>query len=288
MPRTLVRMSGWAQSYFYSSKNKTLKSKCRFNLTMTEVLAHTTQEEVMDLLLEQDDVTWRTILLDLVKSEQMDPWDVNLTILTKRYLQAIKEMQEHDLKISGKILLAAALLLRIKSTHFIDKDLAEFDQLLYQQQDEMDENWDNLSEEQKEQRIKEKYKLIPRNPQPRSRKVSIHDLISALQKAMETKKRILAQQRPVKYVIHKKGMDIVEVIYDLYHKIMYYSNKEENQNSKISFTQLLPPQAGKQEKAFTFIPLLHLENLQKVETEQAKPFEEIYITLRDKKNPTPN
>jgi len=192
------------------------------------------------------------------------------------------------LKISGKILLAAALLLRIKSTHFIDKDLAEFDQLLYQQQDEMDENWDNLSEEQKEQRIKEKYKLIPRNPQPRSRKVSIHDLISALQKAMETKKRILAQQRPVKYVIHKKGMDIVEVIYDLYHKIMYYSNKEENQNSKISFTQLLPPQAGKQEKAFTFIPLLHLENLQKVETEQAKPFEEIYITLRDKKNPTPN
>jgi len=250
---------------------------------MPEVSAHTTQEEVMDLLLEQDDVTWRTILLDLVKSEQMDPWDVNLTILTKKYLQAIKEMQEHDLKISGKILLAAALLLRIKSTHFIDKDLAEFDQLLYQQQDES-EDWGNLSEEQKEERIKEKYKLIPKNPQPRNRKVSIHDLISALQKAMETKKRILAQQRPIKYVVQKKGMDIVEVIYDLYHKIMYYSNKEENQDKKISFTQLLPPQAGKQEKAFTFIPLLHLENLQKVETEQAKPFEEIYIKLTDKKN----
>jgi segregation and condensation protein A len=254
---------------------------------MTEVTAHTTQEEVMDLLLEQDDVTWRTILLDLVKSEQMDPWDVNLTLLTKKYLQVVKEMQEHDLKISGKILLAAALLLRIKSTHFIDKDLAEFDQLLYQQQEEMEESWDNLSEEQKEQRIKEKYKLIPKNPQPRSRKVSIHDLINALQKAMETKKRILAQQRPVKYVIHKKGMDIVEVIYDLYHKIMYYANKEEDKNKKISFTQLLPPQAGKQEKAFTFIPLLHLENLQKVETEQAKPFEEIYIKLTGKK-PTLN
>lgn len=249
---------------------------------MADALAHTTQEEVMDLLLEQDDVTWRTILLDLVKTEQMDPWDVNLTLLTKKYLQVIREMQEHDLKISGKILLAAALLLRIKSTHFIDKDLAEFDQLLYQQQDDSEENWDGLSEEQKEQRIKEKYKLIPRSPQPRSRKVSIHDLITALQKAMETKKRILAQQRPVKYVIQKKGMDIVEVIYDLYHKIMYYSNKEESQDKKITFTQLLPPLAGKQEKAFTFIPLLHLENLQKVETQQAKPFEEIYITLNKK------
>ncbi|MFH0701758.1 MAG: segregation/condensation protein A [Candidatus Woesearchaeota archaeon] len=249
---------------------------------MADAVAQTTQEEVMDLLLEQDDVTWRTILLDLVKNEQMNPWDVNLTLLTRKYLQTIKEMQQHDLKISGKILLAAALLLRIKSTHFIDKDLAEFDQLLYQTGEE-DENWDNLTEEQKEQRVKEKYKLIPRNPQPRSRKVSIHDLIEALQKAMESKKRILAQQRPVKYVIHKKGMDIVEVIYDLYHKIMYYSNKEENQDKRITFTQLLPPKSGKQEKAFTFIPLLHLENLQKIETEQKKPFDEIYITLLGKK-----
>ncbi|MEK6938832.1 MAG: segregation/condensation protein A [Nanoarchaeota archaeon] len=249
---------------------------------MADAVAQTTQEEVMDLLLEQDDVTWRTILLDLVKNEQIDPWDVNLTLLTRKYLQTIKEMQQHDLKISGKILLAAALLLRIKSTHFIDKDLAEFDQLLYQTADE-DENWDNLTEEQKEQRVKEKYKLIPRNPQPRSRKVSIHDLIEALQKAMESKKRILAQQRPVKYVIHKKGMDIVEVIYDLYHKIMYYSNKEESQDKRITFTQLLPPKSGKQEKAFTFIPLLHLESLQKIETEQKKPFDEIYITLLGKK-----
>jgi len=241
------------------------------------------QQEVIDLLLEQDDVTWRTILLDLVKTEQMDPWDVNITLLTQKYMQVVKELQEHDLKISGKILLAAALLLRIKSTYFIDKDLAEFDQLLYQQPDEMDENWDSLNEEQKEQRIKEKYKLIPRNPQPRNRKVSIHDLIKALQKAMETKKRILDTQRPVKYHLPRKGMDIVEVIYDLYHKIMYYSNKQDQPEQKITFTQLLPPQAGKQEKAFTFIPLLHLESLQKVETVQAKPFDEIYITLKENK-----
>jgi len=249
---------------------------------MAEVATQMTHDGVMDLLFEQDDVTWRTILLDLVKSEQMDPWDVNITLLTQKYLHVVKEMQEHDLKISGKILLAAALLLRIKSTHFIDKDLAEFDQLLYQQE-ESEEDWENLNEQQKEERIREKYKLIPRNPQPRNRKVAIHDLISALQKAMETKRRILATQRPVKYEIQRKGMDIVEVIYDLYHKIMFYNKKTEGEGQKITFTQLLPPQAGKQEKAFTFIPLLHLENLQKVETEQKKPFDEIYITLKETK-----
>ncbi|MBI4983293.1 segregation/condensation protein A [Candidatus Woesearchaeota archaeon] len=243
----------------------------------TEAIALPAQQEVLNLLFEQDDVGWKAILLDLVKTEQMDPWDINITLLTQRYLQAIRELQEHDLKVSGKVLLAAALLLRIKSTHFLDKDLAEFDQLLYQRGNDGEELMEELTETQKELRDKSKYKLIPRNPQPRSRKVSIHDLINALQRAMEIKKKILAQQRPVKYILPKRNMDIVEVIYDLYHKIMYYSNK--NEKRELTFSQLLPPKAGKQEKAYTFIPLLHLENLQKIETEQKKHFDEIYIKL---------
>lgn len=248
------------------------------------VVQEQTQQEVLNLLFEQDDVSWKTIIYDLVKTEQMDPWDVNITVLTKKYLETIKKMHEHDLKISGKILLAAALLLRIKSTHFIDNDLAHFDQLLYNEEYNEDELM-NGSEDGSPTRDKQKFKLIPRNPQPRNRKVSIHDLINALQKAMETKKRILAQQRPIKYDLPKRGMDIVEVIYDLYHKIMYYSTKNSNksEHQTLTFTQLLPPRAGKQEKAYTFIPLLHLENLQRIETEQKKHFDEIYIKLLDPK-----
>lgn len=248
-----------------------------------------TQQQVLDVLFEQDDVSWRTILYDLVKTEQMDPWDVDLTKITHKYLETIRSMQEHDLKVSGKVLLAAALLLKIKSTHFIDKDLAEFDLLLSGEEYNEDELWVEGGEPGA--RDRQKFKLIPRNPQPRTRKVSIHDLIQALQKAMETKKRILSQQRPVKFVMPRKGIDIVEVIYDLYHKISYYTqkNKGQEKSDRITFTQLLPPRAGKQEKAYTFIPLLHLESLQRIETEQIKPFEEIYIQLKNKeKNPGKN
>jgi len=56
----------------------------------------------------------------------------------------------------------------------------------------------------------------------------------------------------------------------------------EKDNEKITFTKLLPPRAGKQEKVHTFIPLLHLENQEKVEMEQQQHFEEIYITLTKK------
>jgi segregation and condensation protein A len=244
------------------------------------ILAEETQQQVLSLLFDQDDLSWKDILLNLVKTEQMDPWDINITQLTQKYIQAVKLMTEHDMRISGKMLLAAALLLRIKSTQLVEKDLAEFDLLLAGEEYNEDELF-NGSNELGNGRDKSKYQLIPRNPQPRTRKMSIHDLIQALQKAMETKKRILAQQRPVKYILPKRNIDIMEVIYDLYHKIMYYSGK--NNTEKLTFTQLLPPRAGKQDKAYTFIPLLHLETMRKIETEQKHPFEEIYITAMAKK-----
>ena len=50
------------------------------------------QQKIFDLILNQDDVTWRTILYDLVKTEQMDPWDINITLLTKKYLDTVKRM----------------------------------------------------------------------------------------------------------------------------------------------------------------------------------------------------
>ena len=63
------------------------------------------QEKIYDLILGQEEIGWKTILYDLVRTEQMDPWDVDISLLTKKYLDAVKKMQEHDLKISGKIVL---------------------------------------------------------------------------------------------------------------------------------------------------------------------------------------
>ena len=237
------------------------------------------QQKIFDMLLQQEEVGWKTLIYDLVKTEQMNPWDVNITLLTQKYIQMIKEMKEHDLRISGKILLAAAILLKMKSAHLIDHDISRLDQLIHQDEElGEDDLFEELSEGQR--RLREKYKLIPKNPQPRTRKVSVNDLVKALQTAMASKRRILARQRPVKFVPPKKGMDILEVIRDLYHKIVYYNKKDQK---KLTFSRLLPPQAGKREKVHTFVPLLHLENLQKVETTQKVPFDEIYVKLLGKR-----
>mgnify|MGYP001599061205 CR=1 FL=1 len=238
------------------------------------------QEKIFDLLLNQDELNWKNIIYDLVKTEQMDPWDINISLLAQKFIRVIKEMQEHDFTIPGKILLAAAVLLKIKATHLIENDISNLDKLINQTEGIPEEE---LFEEM-EQRLRNPDaihpQLIPRNPQPRNRKVSVEDLVEALQRALATKKRILAQQRPVKFPMPQRKIDILEVIRDIYHKINYYANKDPDQ--KLTYTRLLPPKAGKQEKVYTFIPLLHLENQQKIEMEQQGHFEEIEINLTKK------
>ncbi len=237
------------------------------------------QQEILDLLLKEEEVGWKTILLDLVKTEQMDPWDVDISLLTQKYLQVVKNLQEHDLKISGKVLLAAAILLKIKSTHLIDKDIFHLDTLI--NRDEALPLDEDLPPEEREKRVKQLFTLIPRNPQPRNRKVSINDLVNALQQAMATKKRILERLRPVTFALPNKSVDMMEVIYDIYHKIVFYTKKENT--PKIQFTKLLPPRAGRLEKVYTFLPLLHLENEEKVNLEQEKAFDEIFVSLPEKR-----
>tara|TARA_Y100000310_G_C20473224_1_gene711116 strand:- start:105 stop:845 length:741 start_codon:yes stop_codon:yes gene_type:complete len=236
------------------------------------------QEQIMDILLKQEDVSWKSILHDLVRTEQMDPWDINLTVLTNKFIDLIKNMQEHDFRISGKVLLAAAFLLKMKSAHLLDHDITNLDRLINQTDEAIeDDDFDNLVEAGRVPGDKQQYALIPRNPQPRNRKVSIHDLVSALQRAMATKKKILARQRPVKFVVPTKKIDIMVAIKDIYHKIAYYTQKENLKT--VTFTKLLPPRAGKQEKVFTFLPLLHLEHQQKIETLQNDHFGEIHVSI---------
>lgn len=245
-----------------------------------KLFINTMQEEIFDLLLNQEELSWKSILVDLVQTEQMDPWDIDITLLTQRYIQAIKLMQENNLRVSGKILLAAAFLLKLKSDHLVDNDLSKFDTLIHQSEQEIEEELlGMLDEGTREKRAREKFALIPRNPQPRNRKVSIQDLVEALQQAMASKKKVLTRIRPVKFTMPGRRMDIVEAIRDVFHKVMYYNEKNVN-GEKVSFTQLLPPQAMKQDKVVTFVPLLHLENHEKIEMEQEKPFEEIYISVK--------
>ena len=84
-------------------------------------------DKIYDMLMNENEITWQSILYDLIKSEEMNPWDISISLLTEKYLKRVQELQEHNFFISGKVVLAASILLKIKSIKLVDENLAQFD-----------------------------------------------------------------------------------------------------------------------------------------------------------------
>ena len=246
---------------------------------MTEQEQKEGHEQILDIILDQNEITWQTIIYDLINSEKMDPWNVDISLLTQKYIGLIKTLQQHDFGLSGKVLLAAALLLKIKSNKWLTEDIANLDNLFSSAEDDMDEFLDGIDENYTP-RENIDAELIPRTPQPRKRKVSIYDLVGALEKALEVKHRRVLRDIPVLNVTAPtKKRDISVIIKDIYQKIAFFFQADSKK--RLTFSKLVPSDT-KEDKVFTFIPLLHLTNQRKIDIEQYQHFGEIEIIMRQK------
>lgn len=228
------------------------------------------QDRLYDMLMQKDEITWQTIIYDLVRSEQMDPWDIDISLLSQKYINRINELKEHNFFISGKVLLASAILLKIKSNKLLTESIAQLDNQLFPQDDEL---FDDLEEFKEPEKIPD---LLIKTPQQRKRKVGLNDLMKALHKALDVdKRRILRREQEIvieEARIPEKKVDISSLIKQIYDKIMNFFKKQE----KVTFTQLVPSER-KEDKVFTFLSLLHLETQEKIDLQQEVPFGEIYI-----------
>jgi len=244
------------------------------------------QEQIQDLLFNRE-IGWQEIIYELINTEQLDPWDVDIIILTDKYLERIEEIGG-DFFVSSKVLLAAAFLLRIKSEILLNKYIKSIDEILFGKKEKKEYPLERIELEE------EIPDLIPRSPLPRFRKVTLQELMDSLNKAITTENRRIKKEiksknalREVSFSIPKKNFSIKEKIKELYGKLSghFEKNKEEK---KISLTEFIG--GNREEKIISFSPLLHLENQKKVWLEQENHFEEIYIWLKEiylKHNPEP-
>ena len=63
------------------------------------------------------------ILVQMAERGEIDPWNIDIVEVTDRFLSELERRKELDLRISGRTLFYAALLLRMKSDHL--EQLAE-------------------------------------------------------------------------------------------------------------------------------------------------------------------
>jgi segregation and condensation protein A len=238
------------------------------------------QDKILSLLFNEDELTWQNIIYDLVRNEGMDPWDIDVSEIAHKFLEMLKKLRDMDFRISGKVVLAAALLLKIKSNLLIDEDITALD-ILISSADEPESLLDELpaAESSSKNSRGSNPKLMPKTPQPRKRKVSVQDLIEALEKALEVQNRRppVYKQPRVNLLIPKKHLDVGEMINDVYLKVQDYYSKSDS-TLALTFTQLVASDS-KEDKVFTFIPLLHLDNQRKVDMVQKAHFGEIGIVI---------
>ncbi len=59
--------------------------------------------------------TWRSLLVDLVVRNKIDPWDVDIELLVKKYIEKVRRMRLMDFDVPGNIILACSILLKFQS-----------------------------------------------------------------------------------------------------------------------------------------------------------------------------
>jgi len=71
----------------------------------------------MDLVDLIDQPAWKTILIDLVETEKMNPWDIDVIVLSEKYLKKISELEGNNLRVPANAILACAILVKTKSKY---------------------------------------------------------------------------------------------------------------------------------------------------------------------------
>lgn len=235
------------------------------------------QEQIHDLLFSRE-IGWQDIIYDLINTEQLDPWDVNITILTERYLIKINQLEEADFFVSSKVLLAASLLLRIKSEILLNRYIKSIDEILFGKKEEKSHKLERI---ELDEEIPE---LVPRSPIPRFKKVTLQDLIASLNKAINTENRRIKKEiinrnalRESSISLPKRKFSIKGKIRGFYTKLILYF-KDNKHHKKITYTEFVGN--DKEERVISFAPLLHLDNQKKIWLHQSEHFEEIDIWLK--------
>ena len=211
----------------------------------------------------QSERAWEYVLLDIVRSENLDPWDIDISRLTEKYTERINQMKEFDLKVPARLLLAAAILLRMKADRLVDAEEREaYAELLGGDEEFL------FGDDDEESGPSEEVPLLTLiTKRKHLRKITLEDLIGKLEVSMRPKERKVKVEP---FVLVFDEVDITEKIEELYQKIMG------SDGDKIPFNDLLPSKT-KEDMINTLMPLLHLANDRKVKLVQENLFEDLYV-----------
>jgi segregation and condensation protein A len=211
--------------------------------------------------------TWREILLELVASKKLDPWNIDIVDITAGYVERLKGMELSDLRVPANLILAAAILLRFKS-----------DALRFEEETQVVEE-QTYVEEDTEPTVIPVLELRTRIPPKRM--VSLDELLVAMEKVFEEQKkreeRLAAIPIPQVINIQLPEFNIEERMEKVYQNVV----RTVDSTGLSTFSGILPGKTPL-DMITTLLPLLHLVQDRRLSIFQEKFLGEIFIRVRDK------
>jgi segregation and condensation protein A len=206
--------------------------------------------------------TWREMLLDLVATKQLDPWNIDIIQVTEGYLERIKTLEMHDLRIPANLILAAAILLRFKSAA-----------LRFEEETQVVEEQTYVGEETGAEVIPV---LELKTRIPPTRMVTLDELLVAMEKVFDEQKHReeKAQKIEIPAVINIQlpEFNMEKKMEDVYNKVVGGLDSE----GLATFTGILDDKTP-YGVIMTLLPLLHLVQDRRLSIFQEQFFGEIFI-----------
>ncbi|HWQ92427.1 MAG TPA: segregation/condensation protein A [Clostridia bacterium] len=231
------------------------------------------------------------LLLYLIKKEEVDIYQVNLTKLATQFIEYIDTMRLLDLEVAGEFLVMAATLMYIKS-----RELLPVDQQVQPEgeEDTEDPRWELIRQLVEYKKFKDaaaqlgalearQEEVFPRIPgklefepeTPRRTEASIFDLVNAVSAVLQR-----FNKRP-------EQKDIFEDKWSVSEKIEFVM-RTISERPQVRFSELFANAESRLEVVVTFLAVLELVRLKQITAVQSETFGEIEVTRRlpvDQSNP---
>jgi len=220
------------------------------------------------------------LLLHLIKSQEMDIYDIRIVEITEQYLTIIDQMKQLDLDVAGEFLVMAAQLIHIKSRMLlpVSEELAE-----EEEEDPRAELVKRLLEYQRYKQAADLFERLPQlerdiflpqgdaadlqledTPQDIELTISLYQLANAFHLLMSRVKT------EVFHEVVRESLSVSDYIAMISRRLM--------DHSRICLRDFFQTGYQRTELVVTFLALLELTRMRMVRIEQVSSFSDVWLT----------
>lgn len=222
----------------------------------------------LDLVELAQQPEWKTMIVNVVHKERMDPWNIDISVLAAKFLERVNEMKRIDFRIPANAILASSILLRFKSDAW---SVAQEADVLYEPIYIPDEI---ISEPI--------FPTLEPSIRVTKRKVTLDELIDAIDDIIVREKKNVEKKRVMNNVIppqlvdlmKQDGVDFEKKVEEIYEKML----KTADSSNLTLFSNLLSKKDA-DDVIEHLVPMLHLANKLRIDVWQDEVFGEIFINV---------